>query len=368
MKLKLKSQKRLTITTKDKNTRAILIATYQHGAKAINSSLNETTKLAQSLKIEPFLIIKYKLKTINKKFFVSEAIIEYIKSAINNNNCDLIIFNSDLSPAWQRNIEKELCCKVIDRTELILDIFADRARSFEGKLQVELAQLRHNSSRLVRVWTHLERQKGGIGLRGGPGEKQIETDRRIIRKKIDNIEKKLAKVVKTRSQNRYRRERNKVKTIALVGYTNAGKSTLFNRLTKKMVLAANMPFASLDTTIGKLYLGDDHNCVLIDTVGFINELPEDLLNAFKSSLEEVNKADIIIHLIDITDENFSYNRDCVNSTLDEILTHDIPRIEVYNKIDGVPKPTFSNCITISAEHNIGLDDLREYLKSKLFLV
>lgn len=324
--------------------------------------------MAQSLKIEPFLVVKHKLKNFNKKFFVSETILEYIKKAIEHNNCDLIIFNSDLSPTWQRNIEQKLCCKVIDRTELILDIFADRARSFEGKLQVELAQLRHMSSRLVRVWTHLERQKGGIGLRGGPGEKQIETDRRIIRKKIDNIEKKLSKVVKTRAQNRSRRERNKVKTIALVGYTNAGKSTLFNRLTKKMVLAANMPFASLDTTIGKIYLGDEYNCVLIDTVGFINELPEDLLNAFKSSLEEVNKADIIIHLIDITDDNFAYNRDCVNSTLDEILTHNIPRIEVYNKIDSAVKPEFSKCITISAEHNIGLDKLREYMKSKLFHV
>jgi GTP-binding protein HflX len=349
-----------TIVSKSK-IKAVLVSPYDYKDNTVDSRIDETTRLAQSLKIEPFLYLKFKIKSINRKYFISDSIISYLHSISMQDKDIIVIFNCDLSAAWQRNIEKAICSKVIDRTELILDIFADRARSFEGKLQVELAQLKHMSSRLVRVWTHLERQKGGIGLRGGPGEKQIETDRRIIRKKIDNIEKKLSTVVKTRLQNRGMRVRNDVKTIALVGYTNAGKSTLFNRLTKKSVLTQDMPFASLDTTSGKIYLGDKVNCILIDTVGFINELPKDLLNAFKSSLEEINNADIIIHLIDINDKNYIHNRECVNSTIYEILDNDTPVLEVYNKVDSYSGNLPSQRFCISAERNIGIDNLKSYL-------
>lgn len=352
-------------TTVKSSTKAIVVSPHSIGDYTVSSRIIELTRLAQSLNIEPFLFIKNKIKNINKKFYISIILIDYLKDIIKNNNVDLIVFNCDLSPTWQRNIEKEICCKVIDRTELILDIFADRARSFEGKLQVELAQLKHMSTRLVRVWTHLERQKGGIGLRGGPGEKQIETDRRIIRKKIDRIEKKLSKVVKTRSENRRLRDKNNVKTVALVGYTNAGKSTLFNRLTRKSVLALDMPFASLDTSSGKFFLSENTSCVLIDTVGFINELPDSLFNAFKSSLEEVNRADVIVHIIDITDPNFSHNRECVNLTLSEVLHSEKPIIEVYNKIDNYQYPKDTKHFYISAQFNLGIDPLKNHIENLL---
>lgn len=370
MSNKFKYLKKLTTIAKNTPIRAVIVApVYKNRSGAINSSIEETYKLAQSLNIEPFLFLKPNIKKINRKYFVGEGLVLYLESVAKDNPECIIIFNCELSAAWQRNLEIKLCSKILDRTELILDIFVNRARSFEGKLQVELAKLKHESSRLVRVWTHLERQKGGIGLRGGPGEKQIETDRRIISRKIVTVEKKLKSVVKTRSLHRSLRIRGKVPTVALVGYTNAGKSTLFNRLTKKEVLIKNMPFASLDTTLGKCFIDNDCSCVVIDTVGFIHDLPKELLNAFRSSLEEVNTADLIIHVLDVSDPNFSHHRESTNSILAEVLTRDVPKIEVYNKADIVHCPTNINStndrLYISASNSLGIAELK--IKIKDFL-
>ena len=363
MSNKFKYQKRLTIIARKPAVKAVLIAPVAKLKPGVtNNSVEETYKLAQSLSIEPFLFVKLNVKKINKKYFIGEGILSYLDDVIKENPGALLLFNCDLSSTWQRNLEVRLCTKVFDRTELILDIFAHRARSFEGKLQVELAKLKHMSTRLVRVWTHLERQKGGIGLRAGPGEKQIETDRRIIRRKIMHIEKKLKSVVKTRSLQRSLRSREKVPTVALVGYTNAGKSTLFNKLTKKKSLIKDMPFASLDTTLGKCFLDYDCSCVIIDTVGFIHDLPAELLNAFRSSLEEVNTADLIVHVLDISDPDFAAHRESTNAILSEILTKDIPKIEVYNKSDAANINFEYDHLYISASNNNGIDALKNKVK------
>jgi GTP-binding protein HflX len=322
--------------------------------------------LAQSLGIEPFLFVRTKLKTVHPRTMLSASVVTYLHQVVADNPETIIIVNADLEPTWQRNLEQATCAKVIDRTEVILDIFATRARSFEGKLQVELAQLQHASTRLVRVWTHLERQKGGIGLRGGPGEKQIELDRRIIRQKIDTIERKLKQVVRTRAQNRSRRVQQKTPTIALVGYTNAGKSSLFRRLTRRDVLVEDKPFASLDTTVGKCYLGENLQGVLIDTVGFIHDLPHELVNAFKSSLEEVNSAHLILHVLDYADPHFPQHRETTNAILEEICAHPIPKIEVYNKVDNIEQIQHTgNHLYISALHGLGLEALKARLLQQL---
>ncbi|MEE3003443.1 MAG: GTPase HflX [Pseudomonadota bacterium] len=353
------------MTARTKTTSCIIVSPETMGQEHHLEKLLETEKLARSLNIEPFFVVKFKLKNINRKHLVSKQILDYLKYSAAELNFPLLIFTCELSASWQREIEKYLCSKVIDRTELILDIFSDRARSHEGKLQVKLAQLNHMATRLVKIWTHLERQKGGIGLRGGPGEKQIETDRRIIRENINRIQKRLAKVKKTRQQNRSYRKRNNVPVVALVGYTNVGKSTLFNLLTKKNILVKNMPFASLDTTTGKVYLNNSNSCILVDTVGFIEELPKELISAFRSTLEELNDADLILHVLDATDENLSYRRNCVNETLAQILTKQIPILEVYNKSELSSTTVGARQIKISALEQLGIENLKENIASSL---
>lgn len=297
------------------------------------SNITELQGLAQALMLEPILVIRKNIRQINRSNLIGKELLDYLKAFIAKNKDTVIIFNVDLLPIQQRNIEQYACAKVIDNSELILNIFATRARSFEGKLQVELAQLKHQASRLVRTWTHLERQKGGIGLRSGPGEKQLESDRRIIRGKIAKIEQKLKKVVKTRDQNRQKRSKNKIPIVALVGYTNAGKSTMFNALSKKNILVKDMLFASLDTTSASVYLAEGKHCIIIDTVGFINNLPKELLNAFKSTLEEIVYADLIVHVVDYADKNYEEHLSTVNNILEEIGASSVPQIVAYNKID-----------------------------------
>lgn len=237
-----------------------------------------------------------------------------------------------MSPSQQRNLEATLKCRVIDRTGLILDIFAQRARTHEGKLQVELAQLEYMSTRLVRGWTHLERQKGGIGLRG-PGETQLETDRRLLRARIKSIHKRLEKVHKQRDQNRRARARAEIPSLSLVGYTNAGKSTLFNALTTSEVYAADQLFATLDPTLRRLELEDVGPAVLADTVGFIRHLPHKLVEAFQATLQEAAEADLLVHVIDAADPENDRNTEQVNHVLSEIDAGDVPRLLVMNKID-----------------------------------
>ncbi|MCX2975329.1 GTPase HflX [Halieaceae bacterium IMCC8485] len=264
--------------------------------------------------------------------FIGSGKLEEIRGEVNLQEAEVVMFNHILSPSQERNLEQELECRVLDRTGLILDIFAQRARTHEGKLQVELAQLQHVATRLVRGWTHLERQKGGIGLRG-PGETQLETDRRLLRIRIKSITARLEKVRKQRDQGRRSRKRQEIPTVSLVGYTNAGKSTLFNYITDSGVYAADQLFATLDPTLRRLELENVGPVVLADTVGFIAHLPHKLVEAFKATLEETLNADLLLHVIDAASDEREDNIHQVHEVLQEIGADEIPRLEIYNKLD-----------------------------------
>ncbi len=294
----------------------------------------EFVELTTSAGIEILSIITCARSAPQAKLFVGSGKIEEVAAMVAAHEADVVLFNHALTPSQERNIEREVKCRVVDRTGLILDIFAQRAFTHEGKLQVELAQLQHLSTRLVRGWTHLERQKGGIGLRG-PGETQLETDRRLLRERIKTIGKRLEKVERQREQGRRSRNRANIASVSLVGYTNAGKSTLFNQLTKSSVLAADQLFATLDPTHRKLELNSQQSIILADTVGFIRHLPHDLVAAFKATLQESRESDILLHVIDASDERREDNKEQVYIVLDEIGAADNLIVEVYNKADKV---------------------------------
>jgi len=270
------------------------------------------------------------------RYFIGKGKLDELRSGIEEQDAELIISSAALSPSQERNLERQLQCRVLDRAGLILDIFAQRAHSFEGQLQVELAQLRHISTRLVRGWTHLERQKGGIGLRG-PGETQLETDRRLVGKRIRQLRARLEQVDARRTMNRRNRVRAEVPTVALVGYTNAGKSTLFNALTNADVFVKDQLFATLDPIVRRLILPDGGRVVLADTVGFLRDLPHELIAAFRSTLQEAREADLILHLIDASDSNRWQRVKQVNSVLKQLDADRVPQIRVYNKIDKLDR-------------------------------
>ena len=270
------------------------------------------------------------------RYFIGKGKLQELKESVEANDAELVISSAALSPSQERNLEKSLNCRVLDRAGLILDIFAQRARSFEGKLQVELAQLRHLSTRLVRGWTHLERQKGGIGLRG-PGETQLETDRRLVGKRIRQLRERLDHVDSRRAMNRQNRLRAGIPTVALVGYTNAGKSTLFNALTNADVYVEDKLFATLDSTVRKLELPQGREVILADTVGFVRDLPHELIAAFRSTLQEAKEADLILHMIDASDPNRWQRVRQVNAVLKQLDADRVPQIRVYNKIDKLER-------------------------------
>ncbi|MDT0603757.1 ribosome rescue GTPase HflX [Thalassotalea castellviae] len=357
---------------------------YQAGEQAIlvhldfpdenaREDLQEFEMLVDSAGIESLSVITGKRNTPHSKFFVGSGKAQEIADEVKLLDANVILFNHSLSPSQEKNIEALCECRVVDRTTLILDIFAQRARTHEGKLQVELAQLRHISTRLIRGWTHLERQKGGIGLRG-PGETQLETDRRLLRERMVNIRKRLEKVEKQRQQGRRARERAELPTISLVGYTNAGKSTLFNCITKAKVYAADQLFATLDPTLRRIEVEDVGRAILADTVGFIRHLPHDLVAAFKATLTETREAELLLHVIDIADERRSENIEQVQEVLKEIDAGDVPQLLICNKIDKLEdiEPRIDRDETglpirvwLSAQQGIGIELLFVALAERL---
>ncbi|MDX2368575.1 MAG: GTPase HflX [Colwellia sp.] len=347
---------------------------YQAGEQAVlvhldfpdestREDLTEFKMLVSSAGVNELTVVTGKRSTPHPKFFVGSGKAEEIADAVRLYEADVVLFNHSLSPSQEKNIEALCQCRVIDRTTLILDIFAQRARTHEGKLQVELAQLRHISSRLIRGWTHLERQKGGIGLRG-PGETQLETDRRLLRDRIVNIRKRLEKVEKQRQQGRRSRTRAELPTLSLVGYTNAGKSTLFNVLTQSEVYAADQLFATLDPTLRRIELEGVGGVILADTVGFIRHLPHDLVAAFKATLTETREAQLLLHVVDISDDRRSENIEQVETVLSEIEADEVPQLIICNKIDNLDdvEPRIDRDdegrpirVWLSAQANIGID-------------
>jgi GTP-binding protein HflX len=294
--------------------------------------IEEFGALARSAGATVLEVLPVTRKVAEPRFFIGTGKVDEIKARIAELHADLVVVDAALSPGQERNLEKALECRVLDRSGLILDIFAQRARSFEGKLQVELAQLEHMSTRLVRGWTHLERQKGGIGLRG-PGETQLETDRRLLARRIKTLNDRLDKVLVQRETTRQERRRGAVPTVALVGYTNAGKSTLFNRLTRADAYAADQLFATLDPTVRRLHLAPGLEVALADTVGFVRDLPHELVAAFRSTLQEAREADLLLHVIDAADPERTERIRQVNEVLESVGAQGLPQVAVYNKID-----------------------------------
>lgn len=327
--------------------------------------MREFEELAIAAGAIPAVLITASARLTTPRFFVGSGKVEEIAAARELHKAEIVLFNNTLSPSQERNLEKELKCRVLDRTGLILDIFAQRARSHEGKLQVELAQLKHASTRLVRGWTHLDRQKGGIGLRGA-GETQLEIDQRLIGVRITQIRKNLEKVRTQREQGRRARKRAEVPTISLVGYTNAGKSSLFNRLCGDTTFVANQLFATLDSTLRKLPIPNFGPAILADTVGFIRQLPHGLVDAFRATLEETVEARLLLHVVDCHSEERQLLIEEVNKVLAEIGADEVPALLVFNKVDllGEQRPGIERDengkpwrVWVSAHNGAGIPDL-----------
>lgn len=345
---------------------AAILVSVDFGESDYLESLEELRQLSLTAGLAVGGIIEAKRSTPDAKLFIGSGKADELLQMMQATESNIAVFNHDLSPSQQRNLERFLQARVVDRTGLILDIFSQRAQSHEGKLQVELAQLEHLSTRLVRGWTHLERQKGGIGVRGGPGETQLELDRRMLRVRVKQLREKLAKLKSQRGMQRRARKRSNVMTVSLVGYTNAGKSTIFNRLTKANIYAADQLFATLDTTTHKIFIPDCGQVVISDTVGFIKHLPHALVEAFGATLEEAAQADLLLHIVDTASTNREEQIAQVNKVLLEIGAAKVPQVLVHNQIDRVglePVLARDECgriatLHVSAKTGDGMDLLR----------
>lgn len=346
----------------------VVLASLDFGEPDYADSVEELQRLAESAQLDVAGLIEGRRVRPDAALFAGSGKVEEIAAMVRATDAGVVIFNHALSPAQERNLEKVLECRVVDRTSLILDIFARRAQSAEGQLQIELAQLGHIATRLVRGWTHLERQKGGVGLRG-PGETQLETDRRLLGKRVKLLKDRLAKQHRQRTIQRRARSRGRVMSVSLVGYTNAGKSTLFNTLTRADSYAADQLFATLDTTTRQLYLPNAGEIVLSDTVGFITRLPHTLVESFRATLEETIQADLLLHVVDAASPNRDKQVAEVNKVLAEIGAQHVPQILVMNKIDlgaiepGVEQDEYGKItrIRVSAKTGAGISALRDVL-------
>lgn len=331
--------------------------------------LEEAVNLAQALDFDVVNSDIVTIRKANARTIIGKGKLQEIKAVVDSNDLDVIFINYQLSPAHQKNLETDLDVKVIDRTGLILEIFSQRARTKSGKLQVELARTLYEQTRLVRTWTHLERQRGGLGKTGGPGERQIELDRRILRDKISKLKRQLKDVEKTRAQHSKQRKRQDIKVISLVGYTNSGKSTLFNALTHAGTLSKDMLFATLDPLMRQVKLPSGDEVILSDTVGFISDLPHELVESFKSTLQEVLDSDLLLHVQDVSSQHYLAEKKDVEEVLQSIKAEDIKLLNVFNKIDLVPQEQriFSTGVQTSAINQEGLDQLLEKIEEKLEL-
>jgi GTPase len=358
------------IELKKKGDRAILLSVQFYRNNSFDDG--EFKRLVYAAGVQEILFKRFSRDSATPKYFIGKGQAEQVSDLIEANGINLVLINENISAAQGRNLEKILNCRVIDRTELILDIFAQRALSFEGKLQVELAQLRHIRTRLIRGWTHLERQRGGIGMRG-PGETQLEMDRRLIDQRIKKIKARLDKVFRQRSLGRIHRKKNQMLTVSCVGYTNAGKSTLFNAMTESNVFADDLLFATLDPTLRTCSLPGVGDVLIADTVGFIKDLPHDLIAAFRATLEETRMADLLLHVVDASSDNARELISSVDEVLLEVEAGDVPVLLIFNKIDAIDvKPRIDRCsegfpvrVWVSAEQGLGMDLLYQAVSERL---
>ena len=364
----------MSIRRNPERSRAVLVALDIGRASHAEDRAEEATRLVASAGAQVVHVIRGRRDRPDAATYAGSGKVDEIKRAIDEHRSDIVVFDDRLSASQVRNLERALAegnsaVQVYDRTDIILNIFAQRARTNEGKLQVELARLEHLSTRLVKGWTHLERQRGSLGKTGGPGEKQIELDRRMIGEQVKKLKERLKKVGKVRATQRAGRARSGVLRVAIVGYTNAGKSTLFNRITRAKAYVADKLFATLDTTTRRVYLGENAQITLSDTVGFIRDLPHSLVDAFKATLEESVEADLLLHVVDSANPRYHEQIDDVNEVLDEIGAGEVPQFLVYNQIDrsGLAPEVVRDShgkilnIKVSAFTGAGIDALREVL-------